>query len=144
MDVPEENRSRGHAVLGVSSCVWRDGKILLVRRGKEPLKGLWSLPGGRVEFGEPLKAAAARELYEETGVRADLDRIVDVVEVIRENAPGKVAIHYAIVVFAGSWSDGIARAASDVSEVEWADVTDLDGRAMTEGTAAIIRKSMAH
>ena len=132
-----------YPVLGVSSCIWRAGQVLIVRRGKEPMQGLWSLPGGRVEFGESLRSAAARELFEETGIRAELDRILDVVDVIRQNSKGAVDAHYAIVVFAGVWSEGVAGAASDVSDVRWSDIAMLGHLALTEGTEAIIRKSMA-
>ena len=64
-------------VLGASACVWKDGKVLVAKRGKAPNFGLWSLPGGHVELGETLQQAAARELHEETGVEADLAHLVD-------------------------------------------------------------------
>ncbi|MDP9138303.1 MAG: NUDIX hydrolase [Pseudomonadota bacterium] len=142
MTLPPTDRAADYPVLGVSSCVWRAGEVLLVRRAKQPLRGMWSLPGGRVEFGEPLRDAAQRELYEETGVRAHLDRIVDIVDVIRRNSKGVVETHYAIAVFAGRWIEGIASAASDASGVQWADAARLGHLKLTEGTEAIIRKSM--
>ena len=72
--------------LGVSAAIWRDGKVLLAQRGKEPLKGVWSLPGGSVEHGEEIRKAALRELKEETGVDAELFGVVDVADVIRRDA----------------------------------------------------------
>ena len=69
--------------LGASACVWKDGKVLLVQRAKPPL-GLWSLPGGHVEFGETALAAAERELLEESGVTADLTAFVGLYEIILE------------------------------------------------------------
>ena len=71
--------------LGVSACVWRNGKMLIAKRSKPPFKGVWSLPGGHVELGEGLRDAARRELLEETGVEADLVTIIDVVEAIRRD-----------------------------------------------------------
>jgi ADP-ribose pyrophosphatase YjhB (NUDIX family) len=77
--------------LGASACVWKEGKVLLVLRAKPPL-GLWSLPGGQVEFGETAIAAAERELLEESGVMADLTTFIGLYEIILE----KPAFHYAI------------------------------------------------
>ncbi|HUQ37644.1 MAG TPA: NUDIX hydrolase [Aestuariivirga sp.] len=107
--------------LGASACVWKDGKVLLIQRAKPPL-GLWSLPGGHVEFGETAVAAAARELLEESGVTADLTAFIGLYEIIRE----KPAFHYAIACYGGVWRSGEARAASDALDARWAAPSEFD------------------
>ena len=107
--------------LGASACVWKDGKVLLVQRAKPPL-GLWSLPGGRVEFGETAVVAAKRELLEESGVTADLTAFIGLYEVILD----KPAYHYAIACYGGVWRSGEARASSDALEARWLAPAGLD------------------
>jgi 8-oxo-dGTP diphosphatase len=107
--------------LGASACVWKDGKVLLVQRSKPPL-GLWSLPGGHVEFGETALAAAERELMEESGVTADLTAFVGLYEIILE----KPLFHYAIACYGGLWSSGEAQASSDALEARWLAPAELD------------------
>ena len=106
--------------LGASACVWKDGKVLLVQRAKPPL-GLWSLPGGHVEFGETALAAAQRELLEESGVHADLAEFVGLYEIIRANP----TMHYAIACYCGLWTSGEARASSDALTVRWVAPAEL-------------------
>ncbi|MGE3831562.1 MAG: NUDIX hydrolase, partial [Parvibaculaceae bacterium] len=127
--------------LGVSAAIWRDGKVLLAQRGKEPLKGIWSLPGGSVELGEEVRKAALRELKEETGIEADLAGVVDVADVIRRDASGAVTFHYAVVCFAGRWTAGEAVAGDDAMAVAWATSDEMPRFALTQGTAKIIRAS---
>jgi len=107
--------------LGASACVWKDGKVLLVQRAKPPL-GLWSLPGGHVEFGETAVAAAERELLEESGVTADLTTFIGLYEVILD----KPAFHYAIACYGGVWRSGEAHASSDALEARWLAPAELD------------------
>jgi 8-oxo-dGTP diphosphatase len=107
--------------LGASACVWKDGKVLLIQRAKPPL-GLWSLPGGRVEFSETALAAAERELLEESGVAADLTTFIGLYEIIREKPP----FHYAIACYGGMWRSGEARASSDAQEARWLAPAELD------------------
>jgi 8-oxo-dGTP diphosphatase len=127
--------------IGVSACVWRDGKVLLVERGKEPWKGKWSLPGGSLEFGETVREAARRELEEETGIEADLVKLVDVDDAIMRDEKGGLIAHYSIVCFTGHWRRGEAEARDDVSRVQWAEPDMLDRLDMTPGTAAYIRQA---
>ena len=107
--------------LGASACVWKDGRVLLVQRAKPPL-GLWSLPGGHVEFGETAVVAAKRELLEETGVMADLTAFIGLYEIIRQDPP----FHYAIACYGGVWRSGEAHAASDALAARWAAPAELD------------------
>jgi len=129
--------------LGASACVWRGDRVLIVQRGKPPLLGIWSLPGGQVEPGETVKAAAARELFEETGVTAELLHLVDIVDAIRRDAAGAVNFHYAIACFTGPWRAGEPKAQSDALAARWASLAELGDLTMTEGTLAVIAKARA-
>jgi 8-oxo-dGTP diphosphatase len=111
-------------VLGVGGVVLRpDRHVLLVRRGKPPSKGAWTLPGGRVNQGERLVAAVAREMLEETGLRVRVERLVEVVEIIREG------FHYVVIDFLciPDPPDQEARAADDAADVQW-----VSGEALAE------------
>lgn len=120
----------------------RDGKVLLAKRAKKAGYGLWSLPGGHIETGEPARHAALRELAEETGVTARLDRLIECQDIIHRDADDTVVFHYVISVFLCHWQHGEAVAATDVSDVMWARVCDLDGLNMTHGTADLIRNTL--
>lgn len=126
--------------LGVSVSVWRDGKVLLVERGKEP-RGIWAFPGGHVEPGEKLEAAAARELFEETGLTARLAGLVGLYEVIRRDAAGEISLHYVIACFLGHAGPGEPVAASDAAAAEWADPETLGRFALAPNIADAVAKA---
>lgn len=125
---------------GVSAAVFRDGKILLGQRSKPPLTGVWSLPGGHIEPGETAIEAVRRELAEETGVKADIRGVADVVDVILRDDDGTLRAHYVITVFYGDWRGGEPVAGSDCMGVQWADPDALEGLALTAGTAEVIAR----
>ncbi len=129
-------------VPGVSTLTLRDGKVLLAKRAKKAGHGLWSLPGGHIETGEPARDAALRELTEETGVTARLDRLIECQDIIHRDDQGTVIFHYVISVFLCHWQHGEAVAATDVSDVMWAKACDLDNLNMTHGTAKLIRNNL--
>jgi 8-oxo-dGTP diphosphatase len=114
-------------IVGIGIVVLKAGSVLLVRRGKPPNIGSWTLPGGAQELGETAEDAARRELLEETGVRAGALRLIAQVDNIRRDPTGRVQYHYTIIDFAGCWESGEPVAASDVSEAVWA---PLDGLQM--------------
>lgn len=118
------SNARQFPILGVSACIWRGGQVLLIQRAKPPV-GIWALPGGHVDPGETVAEAAQRELLEETGMRAQLDTLVGIYDVIRRDAAGLLTTHYAIACFAGLAGEGEPQAASDAMAVEWADPSRL-------------------
>jgi 8-oxo-dGTP diphosphatase len=105
-------------VVGVGGVVVRDGRVLLIRRGKEPLYGRWLVPGGTVELGETLEQALVREMREETGLAVEPLELLTVFERIQREG-GRVAYHFVIVDYLCRCAPGEARAGSDALEVAW-------------------------
>lgn len=127
-------------VLGVSVATWRHGKVLLIQRGHDPWRGAWSLPGGRVERGETLAAAAARELAEETGLAIGSPRLVDTLDAIDRAGDGTVRGHFVIIVFTAE-AEGIPVAASDAAACAWFTLAEIDGLVTTPGLKPIVARS---
>jgi len=119
--------AQGRIVIGVAAVIWNgDGRVLLIRRAKAPRKGEWSLPGGKVEFGESLHAAVLREVREETGLEVEILGLVDVAEAIRDAAAGAADDHFVLIDYGARVVSGTAQAASDAAEARWFSVAELD------------------
>ena len=127
-------------ILAVSAAVFRDGRVLVARRARAPLVGLYSLPGGLVEVGETLRAAAARELAEEVGVAADILAFVDHVEPIRFER-GRAREHYVIAAFVARWKSGEARAGLEADAVAWVEPSEVARLPTTPELPAIVAKA---
>jgi 8-oxo-dGTP diphosphatase len=132
---------RGWPRCGASAAVFREGCVLLIERAKGALKGRWSLPGGHIEPGETARAAAAREVLEETGVGADIQGLVDVHDVILHREDGTLLAHYLITVFYGHWHAGEPTAGSDASAARFVPVGDIDSYPLTDGAARLIDRA---
>ena len=139
----DSRQSPERPIVGVGVVVWREDKFLLVRRGKEPNKGQWSIPGGAQELGETVFAAAHREVREETCLEMTALRLVDVVDGIMTDDEGHVKYHYTLVDVVGQYKSGEAVAADDAEDVAWFGLDDLPALALWSETERIIRLSAA-
>lgn len=138
-------RPGDRAGLGIEGQGVGDG-VLLVQRRFPPLEGQWSLPGGTVEVGEKLAAAAAREVAEETGLVVEVGALVDVIDRIAFDAEGRVQYHFVLVEYLCRPAGGRLQAATDATAVAVADSRTLDAYGLAADTSAVIRRAveMAH
>jgi ADP-ribose pyrophosphatase YjhB (NUDIX family) len=113
-------------IVGIGIVVLRDDSVLLVRRGKPPNIGSWTLPGGAQEIGETAETAARRELLEETGIEVGPLQLAATVDSIRRDAEDRVQYHYTIIDFCGRWLGGEPIAGTDVTEAVWAPLDALE------------------
>jgi mutator protein MutT len=105
-------------LIGVGAVVVDRGRVLLVRRGTEPMKGRWTLPGGLVELGEPLEAAVVREVSEETGLTVEPLELIELLDRIHRDGE-RVRYHYVIADYLCRVTGGALRAASDADAARW-------------------------
>ena len=111
--------------MGVGGVVLIDGRVVLIRRGKEPLRGRWVIPGGTVELGETLHEAVVREMQEETGLLVAPREVVLVFDRIQREGPS-VEYHYVIIDYACEYVSGELKAGSDADEVALVSPGELD------------------
>ncbi|HEY8200513.1 MAG TPA: NUDIX hydrolase [Actinomycetota bacterium] len=127
---PEPGRS---PAVGVGGVARRDGAILLIRRGMPPSEGLWSVPGGRLEWGETLAEAVRREVLEETGLEVEAGDVAGVVERIYEG------FHYVIVDYFVTVLGGVLKAGGDVREARWVPEVEVTTLPLAPGLAEALR-----
>ena len=125
----------------VSAAIFRDGRVLLVKRSRPPSAGMWSLPGGHIEPGETALDAVHRELREETAITARIAEIAGLRDVIHRNDSGELIFHRVVIVFCGDWLSGEPEAGDDAAAAGWYDPGALAGLATTEGLAEIVRSA---
>jgi 8-oxo-dGTP diphosphatase len=136
----EEPAPLARPILAVSVAVFREGRVLLARRGRAPLKGFYSLPGGRVELGESLQEAALRELYEEVAIRAEIVAFNDHVEAITRNSRG-VSTHFVIASFVARWREGEGSTSEEADALSWVDPALPFSAPTTPGLAPILARA---
>lgn len=130
-----------HAVPAVGVVCIRGDEILLIRRGTPPKQGEWSIPGGRIEPGEPAKTAALRELKEETSVDAELIGLIDVVDAVFHNRSGDlITRHYVLIDYVARWRAGDPIAGDDAAEARFFHQSDLSSLELWSETRRIIEK----
>jgi len=124
--------------LAVSAAIFRDGKILLVRRAKSPARGFYSLPGGRVEFGETLHAALHREVAEETALKVEIVDLAAWREVMPETGGGG---HYLIMSFAARWVSGEVVLNDELDDFKWLKPDAIGDLKLTGGLPEVIEQA---
>jgi 8-oxo-dGTP diphosphatase len=130
-------------VVGVGAVVWRDDRVLLVRRGRPPRAGQWSLPGGAQRLGETLREAAAREVREETDLALADVRLLTTVDLVEHDADGRVRYHYTLVDFVAEAPLGEPVAGDDAEAVAWFRLDELPGLGLWSETLRIIDEAAA-
>lgn len=124
-----------HPQLAVSAAIFRDGKVLLVRRARSPGKGFYSLPGGRVEFGESLHMALQREVDEETGLAIEIVALAGWREVLPAASGGG---HYLIMSFAAHWRQGEPRLNEELDDFQWLAPDAMGDLKLTGGLTEVL------
>lgn len=132
-----------HPRVGVGCLVWKDGQVLLIRRGKPPGYGEWSLPGGSQELGETLFEAAVREVWEETGVVAHARSILTAVDNIVRDRDGTLRFHYTIVDVTADWLSGEPVPGDDALDARWATLADCEALVTWEPLKQVLRAAFS-
>jgi 8-oxo-dGTP diphosphatase len=124
-------------VPAVSALIVDQGRVLLVKRGSEPNKDLWSLPGGAVELGETIKDALIREVREETSLEIEPTDVAGVRDVISEGPEG-IDFHYVVITFRARVTGGELAAGSDAAEARWFHPCEIDSARSTDGLRELL------
>lgn len=137
-------------IVGVGGVLIENGKALLIRRGTEPLRGHWSIPGGTLELGETLVEGVARELLEETGLSVE---VLDLIEIFERISPpdaaksrggnGRPRFHFVIADYLCELTGGEPKAGSDVTDLAFAAEDELREFGLTETATRILHKAFA-
>jgi 8-oxo-dGTP diphosphatase len=129
-------------LIGVGAVIVGGNRVVVVRRGHEPLKGEWSIPGGVLEIGETLRAGAAREALEETGLVVQPSDVLEVLDRIVRDEQDRIQFHYVLIDFLCKPISGELRAGGDAEEARWISTGELDNFPIADSAAAVLRKGL--
>lgn len=129
-------------IVGVGAVIVQDGKLVLIRRGVEPDKGKWSIPGGGVELGETVGDAAVREAKEECGLDIELfeDRPMDALDKMVPGEKGRLKYHYVLLQFLARPKGGTLKPTSDATEARWVPLEEVERYNLTDSFRAFFKK----
>jgi 8-oxo-dGTP diphosphatase len=131
-------------IVGIGIVIVCNGKIVLVKRGNEPSKGKWSIPGGLVDLGESLEQAVIREAKEETCLEVENPVLIDVVDNVELDPKGAVKYHYVIIDYIVRVKCGDLQAASDVAELLWVLFDEVEGYDLTASFRLFFTRNRAY
>lgn len=130
-------------VVGVGAVIIREGRMALIKRGNEPARGKWTIPGGHVELGESLENAVIRETKEETGLDVETPTLLDVVTNVDLDKDGKIKYHYVIIEYLVHVTAGTAQASSDAAELRWVPFDEVESFNLTASFRLFFRNNRA-
>lgn len=130
-------------MVAVHALVLKERRILLVKRSKEPSKGRWSLPGGRIELGETIYEAVKREVLEECSIEIEIMRLLDVKDSIIWDEEGRVQYHFVLIYLLAQYTQGDAKAQSDAEECRWVTTGELVGLDMNPQLRAVLMRALS-
>lgn len=139
MEANDSRRYPPRPVLGVGALIFKADRVLLIERGKEPLKGQWSLPGGAVETGERVEDAIIREMFEETGLEVTPTQIAVIFERIMYDAESLPEYHYLLIDFFCEVRGGSLCPGDDCRNAAWFTLEEIELLPITVGTLEVIR-----
>ena len=126
--------------VAVHPLVFKDEHLLLVKRSKEPSKGKWSLPGGRIELGETVYEAAKREVFEECSIEIEIDRLYDIGESIITDTEGRTSYHFVLIYLLAKYKAGDINAQSDAEDVGWFTLPEITGLDMHSQLRSVLEQ----
>lgn len=127
-------------IVGAGACILRDGKLLLIRRGAQPGKGKWSIPGGLVELGENVQDAMVRETKEEVGLDVAAVKLIDVFDSVTLDKLGRIQYHFVVVNFFVRVVGGSLKPSSDILELKWVSLDEVEEYRLTKSFRAFFKK----
>jgi len=128
-------------IIGVGGVIFQNDQVLLIKRGKEPALGQWSIPGGVVRVGETLKEAVVREVREETHLEVEVLALAKVIERIFHEPDGRISYHYVLLDFLCQIKNGELKADSDAQEACFVPLTELNNYNLTSATQEVIPRA---
>jgi ADP-ribose pyrophosphatase len=129
-------------IVAVGAAVCRDGRVLIVRRGKPPSKGVWTVPGGAVDLGETIAEAAAREVKEECGIEIEVSEVVGTLDTVIRDEQGRVRYHYAIVDLAGRYVSGRLCPSDELLGAAWVTPDQFDAYQVPSKAREVLLKAL--
>ena len=141
MPATTQHSSKTPPIAATIAAVFHEDRILLVRRANPPDAGRWGFPGGKIEAGEPIEAAAVRELFEETGIRGQANRVFTAVDALDLDENGELRRHFVLIAVLCDWIAGEPVAGDDALDARWFRLEELDdaGLALSLDVAKVAR-----
>ena len=130
-----------HPRIGVGAVIVLEGRVLLVRRGAAPARGLWAIPGGGLRLGETLQQGAEREILEETGIVIRAGAPVFICDSFERDDEGRFRFHYVIVDLSADYISGEVKASDDALEARWISTAEIRNLTVTKTTLKLLRQT---